>query len=206
MKKLLSLILTLALLLSIPCSAYATITERKSKEAERFLWDELSVYSPTDQITAAVLAYFWRESQYRSDAVAGWGNSLHGYGIDLCEKVTERTDKGLEDGSSRDYFLKACRKYGGYGLGQWQSPSKVEALYDFAVGYGGSIGDAELQCAFVFDNLENGYPRLWKRLKKCKSAEKAGRLLAIYYDGTKEGMYYIGYKAKQFYEKYGGDA
>ena len=80
-----------------------------------------------------MLSYFWRESQYRSDAVAGWASSLHGYGIDLCEKVTEKTDKGLADGSSRNYFVKACQKYGGYGLGQWQSKRKVEALYDSTV-------------------------------------------------------------------------
>ena len=200
MRRVISLILALLLLTT---TTEATYTARKEKGAERFLWNELSKHSPNDYTTAAILSYFWRESQYRSDAVAGWASSLHGYGIDLCDKVTTKTDKGLADGSSHDYFLTACYMYGGYGLGQWQSKSKVEALYDFAVEYGGSIGDAELQCAFILDNIENDYPRLWKRLKRCRSAEKAGRLLAIYYDGTQEGMDYIGYKAKKLFEKYG---
>lgn len=72
MKKPLSIILTLALLLFLPTQAFATITERKSKDSERFLWDELSMHSPSDVVTAGVLSYFWRESQYKSDSVTGW--------------------------------------------------------------------------------------------------------------------------------------
>jgi hypothetical protein len=86
-------------------------------EDEAWLWDELSQHSPSDVVTAAVLSYFWRESQYRSDAVAGWGMSLAGYGVDLCETVTAKTDAGLSDGSSRSWFIKKARRHGGYGLG-----------------------------------------------------------------------------------------
>lgn len=201
MRRVISLILALLLLTT---TASATYTERKGDGAEELLWEELSKHSPSDYVTAAVLSYFWRESQFRSDAVAGWASSLHGYGIDLCKKVTNKTDKGLKDGSSRDYFVKACQKYGGYGLGQWQSEKKVMALYTFAQDYEGSIGDAELQCAFVMDNLKNDYPDLWKRLKRCDDAEQAGRLIAIYYDGSPTAADYIGWKAAKFYEKYGG--
>ena len=203
MRKVISFILAMLILLAIPMAcAEPVITERKGNGVERFLWDELSVWSPSDQITAAVLAYYWRESQYRSDAVAGWGNSLAGYGIDLCAEVTSKTDAGLADGSSRAYFLKACRRYGGYGLGQWWSLSKVEALYDFAVEYGAeSIGDAQMQCAYTIASLKSN-KRLWKRLKRCDDPETAGRLVAIYYDGTVEGAAYIGYKAGRLYEEY----
>ena len=201
MRRIICLFLAL-MLMTTTASAEPVITERKGNGVERFLWDELSVWSPSDQITAAVLAYYWRESQYRSDAVAGWGNSLAGYGIDLCEEVTSKTDAGLADGSSREYFIKACRRYGGYGLGQWWSLSKVEGLYDYAIEYGAeSIGDAQMQCAYTISALQSN-KRLWKRLKKCKDPVKAGRLVAIYYDGTVEGAMYIGYKAKQFFERY----
>ena len=200
MRRIISLILAL-LLLTTTASAEPVITERKGEGVERFLWDELSVWSPTDQITAAVLAYFWRESQYRSDAVAGWGNSLAGYGIDLCEEVTSRTDKGLADGSSRDYFIRKARKHGGYGLGQWYRKDFLEDLYDFAQESGESIGSAEMQCAFVFHSLKQDKD-LWRRLKRCDDPEKAGRLVAIYYEGSPSAAPYVGYKAKQFYDKY----
>ena len=191
----------LALLLLITPAHAERVTERKSVEDEAWLWDALSQHSPSDVVTAAVLSYFWRESQYRSDAVAGWGNSLAGYGIDLCETVTEKTDAGLSDGSSRDWFIKKARRHGGYGLGQWYRASYVEDLYDFAREWGTSIGDAEMQCAFVFHSLERKED-IWKRLKRCKDPEKAGRLVAIYYDGTRTGVEYIGYKAGRLYDKY----
>ena len=198
MRKVISLILALLLLSS---TASATYTERKGDGAEQFLWDELSKHSPNDYVTAAVLSYFWRESQYRSDAVAGWASSLHGYGIDLCDKVTTKTDRGLEDGSSRDYFIRKARRHGGYGLGQWYRTSYLEDLYDYAQKSGESIGSAEMQCGFVVHSLKQN-KQLWRCLKRCKDAEKAGRLLAIYYDGSPSAADYMGYKAKVFFEKY----
>lgn len=201
MKKLLSLILTLALLLSIPCPAYATITERKSKDSERFLWDEISIHSPSDVVTASVLAYFWRESQYKSDSVTGWATLKAYQNFDLCGYVVRKTDKGLDDGSSRQWFIEAARSCGGFGLGQWYAVTYLEDLYDFASDYGTSIADARMQCAFVFHSLRQNRA-LWKRLKRCKDPAKAGRLIAIYYDGSEDGAPYMGRKAKQFYDRY----
>ena len=151
MRRCVSIILALLLLTT---TASATYTERKGNGAERFLWDELSKNSPSDYVTAAVLSYFWRESQYRSDAVAGWASSLHGYGVDLCKTITEKTDKGLSDGSSREWFIKQVRKHGGYGLGQWYRTSYLEDLYDYARESGESIGSAEMQCGFVIHSLK----------------------------------------------------
>ena len=199
MRRIISIIL--ALLLLLPITGEATYTARKEDGAAEFLWDELSKHSPSDIITAAVLSYFWRESQYRSDAVAGWGNSLAGYGIDLCEEVTSRTDKGLKDGSSRDYFIRKARKHGGYGLGQWYRKDFLKDLYDFAQESGESIGSAEMQCEFIFHSLKQDKD-LWRRLKRCDDPEKAGRLVAIYYEGSQTAAPYVGYKAKQFYNKY----
>ena len=204
MKRLISLVLAILMLGSI--CAFAEVeepkyTRRKSMKDEAWLWDELSQHSPNDYTTAAVLSYFWRESQYRSDAVAGYGSTLAGYGIDLCDKITTKTDKGLADGSSRDYFIKKARWHGGYGLGQWYALHYVEDLYDFAQLYGTSIGDARMQCAFVFYSLEQD-EWLWKKLCKCESTEEAGYFVAVLYDGSKNASEYVQYKAKKLYEKY----
>lgn len=177
------------------------ITERKSMKDEAWLWDELSKHSPSDYITAGILGYFWRESEYRSDAVAGCYISLKGTGRDLCEEMIDKIDPGLHDGSTKERFIKLTRKYGGYGLGQWLSTDYLEDFYDFASEYGTSIADAGMQCEFIFLSLSRDH-ELWHRLLKCKDAEKAGHLIAIYYDGTWGGKDYIGYRAKKAYEKY----
>ena len=188
------------MLLITPASA-EHITERKSKSDEAWLWNELSEHSPSDYVTAGVLAYFWRESQYQSDAVSGAATMMAQNGWDLCGWVRKKTDKGLKDGSSRDFFLRAVRECGGYGLGQWHSLGYLRDLYDFAAEKEASIASAEMQCEFVFHSLKQK-KRLWKRLKRCKDAERAGRLIAVFYDGSQDGADYMGAKAARLYEKY----
>ena len=204
MKKLLAFILAFTMLSGVVAFAEGgepVYTRRKSIKDEAWLWTELSEHSPNDIITAAVLSYFWRESQYRSDAVAGYNSSLHGYGRDLCQEVLDEFDPTLTEGDARKAFVKRIRKYGGYGLGQWCSRAYLEDLYDYACTYETSLGDARMQCSFIFYSLQKD-EELWKRLCKCEDPEKAGRLVGIYYDGTQSGAPYIGYKAKKLYEKY----
>ena len=128
MKRIITFILVLCIL--APSVAFAKgsdgpfYTERKNWKHEAWLWDELSMYSPNDYVTAAVLSYFWRESQYRSDAVAGYASSLAGYGIDLCKTITEKTDEGLEQPETKPAAARrvdggdgGAEDYGGYGVG-----------------------------------------------------------------------------------------
>ena len=152
-------------------------------------------------MTAGVLAYFWRESQYQSDAVSGAATIRAEQGWDLCRWVRRKTDKGLEDGSSRQWFIKTVRECGGYGLGQWHSVGYLKDLYRYARKQGTSIADAEMQCGFVFHSLwEN--KKLWRQLKRCRDAERAGRMIAVYYDGSSDAAPYMGRVAKKLYDKY----
>jgi hypothetical protein len=207
MKRLIAFLLIFSMLGSV--WAYADdgvkVTERKSKEDEAWLWKELSKHSPSDYITAGILSYFWRESQYKSDSVTGWATLRYEKGIDLCGMIRKKTDKGLSDGSSRDYFISAIRNCGGFGLGQWHSYGYLKSLYDYAREYGTSIADARMQCSFMFESLKDNED-LWRRLKHCSDPAKAGRLIAIYYDGSESGAPYMGYKAEKLYEKYHEEA
>lgn len=201
-KRLITLLLALALLFPAAPAEAAHRTKYKDKSDEAWLWIELEKHSPNAYTTAGILAYFWRESQYRSDSVSGWATIGREQGWDVCKTVRRKTDKGLADGSSRAYFLSIVWECGGYGLGQWYSAGYLEDLYDFAQNFGGSIGDAEMQCAFVFHSLRQN-KKLWRRLKRCRDAERAGRLIAIFYDGTETGADYMGRKAARLYQKYG---
>lgn len=87
------------------------------------------------------------------------------------------------DGSSKQYLCENIRwRYGGYGLGQWLS--FIDDLFDFAQEWEVSIADAEMQCAFIFDNIQKRVPKLWDQLLEVKSAREAGQLIGIFYDGT----------------------
>jgi len=198
-KRLISFTLAVVLLIT-PASAEHR-TKYKDKTDEAWLWTELSKHSPSDFVTAGVLAYFWRESQYRSDSIAGWATIQREQDWDICRTVRRKTDKGLSDGSSRSYFYSIVWECGGYGLGQWYSAGYLKDLYRYARKWGTSIGDAEMQCSFVFHSMKQN-KKLWRRLKKCKDAEMAGRLIAIYYDGSSDAAPYMGRVAKKLYDKY----
>lgn len=61
-------------------------TKIHDEESEVYIWNELSKYSPNDQITAGIMGYFWKESRMKSNAVAGWDvrNRWKGQEIDIC--------------------------------------------------------------------------------------------------------------------------
>jgi len=52
------------------------------------------------------MGYFKRESEMRSDAVAGWPLRNNRSKIDFSQDFTEKVDVGLLDGSTKDYFIE----------------------------------------------------------------------------------------------------
>mgnify|MGYP007122041607 CR=1 FL=1 len=180
-------------------------TNVHDEESETYIWNELSKHSPNDQITAGIMGYFWKESRMKSNAVAGWDvrNRWKGQEIDICEEFTTEVDSGLKRRKTKDYFKEMVSiKYGGYGLGQWLSPDYLEDLYEFARKQKTSIGDAKMQCEFIFVSLQKN-ERLWNELLDCRTAEQCGRRIGTLYDGNDEmGAEVIASAAKQYYKKF----
>ena len=182
------------------------VTEYKSEESEQYLWDTLSKYSPSDTITAGILAMFWRESFYRSDATAHWATVLKNAWYDQAADFTATIDAGLADGSTKELFIeKVHYAIGGYGLSMWYSAKLLDQFYDFAQEWGTSISDAEMQCAFAVESMK-GYEDLWEELQTIKDPALAGARIGLLYDGSSSGYGYIGSQAKILYEKYSENA
>lgn len=178
------------------------VTEYKSEEAEPFLWECLSRYSPNDAVTAGLLAMFWRESFFRSDSTAHWSEVLMASGIDQPAVFTAEVDAGLANGSTRELFVDTVHySIGGYGLGQWYGYALLESLYDFAREWGTSIADAEMQCAFAVKSLEE-FSEVWEQLVDTNDPQLAGHLIALNYDGTHSGYPFISELAEVYYKKY----
>lgn len=178
-------------------------TEHNALESEEFIWNELSKYSPSEYITAGIMGYFWRESYMRSDAVAGWPTRNLGRETDICKSFTQEVDAGLEDRSSKDYFMDMIRlHYGGYGLGQWLGVGYLEHFYEFVRERHGSIGDAAIQCEFIFESIQKN-EKLWESLLEAKNAEQCGRRIGYMYDGTgSDGANTMGSRAKVYYKRF----
>lgn len=205
MKKFIGMFLVIFLILALmPCSASAIVTEYKNEEHAQYLWDELSKYSPSDEVTAGVMGFFMRESQLKSDAVHHWSYWNQSKKIiDICKDFTEEIDAGLEDGSSKETFVcKARYIFGGFGLGQWWAEKYLEHFYDFVQEKGGSIGDADIQCEFIFESMKLN-EELWTDITQSTDPFHIGRIIGYRYDGTGElGAETIATYAQKFYERY----
>ena len=176
-------------------------TEHKADWSADYLWKELSKFSPNDKITAGVMGYFWRESFFRSDAIAGWPIFDEIQHCDSSAEFTKIVDAGLHDKSSYEYYEHHIRDvYGGYGLGQWLSPSYLSHYYEFVRERGGSIGDASLQCEFIFESMRRN-EKLWDYLLEDQTAFDCGMHIGTLYDGTYMASTIAGF-ADIFYKEY----
>ena len=188
-------------------SKTGVITQYKTKSAEDFLWKTLSEIIDNEKIVAGIMGYFKRESQMRSDAIAGWATRDKRQQVDTSQVFTQEVDAGLIDGSSKEYFIEQVSiHFGGYGLGQWLSKKYLNELYDFAQEWGTSIGDAEMQCAFMIWSIEHQTPKLWEQIKDEKDIWIIGRKIGHLYDGTGSlGAETIASLAQGYYKEYGTD-
>lgn len=152
------------------------------------------------------MGYFYRESSYNSNSVAGLYLLGPEYEKKMSQEFLEKIDEGLEDGSSKERFINETHyTHGGYGLGQWCSFIYLEPFYDFAQEWGTSIADAEMQCAFTVHSIQNHPTELWELIKDEESVEQIGRYIGIFYDGSPGGAEVMAGYAVKIYEKYGTD-
>ena len=182
------------------------ITEHRTEEAEDFLWKTLMHYFDDNElIVAGVMGYFQRESQMRSDAIAGWATRDMQSGLDTSQEFTNEIDAGLKEGTTKEQFIDQVHiQLGGYGLGQWVGLTYLSDFYDFAQKWGGSIADAEMQCAFMRYSLEYHTPELWQLIQEEDNAYIIGRKIGYLYDGTHElGAETIASYAQEYYKEYG---
>lgn len=184
MKKLVGMCLAICIFFSCvaPMAFAGEIPEAYYDEEQ--IWNWLSEWSPSDNITAGIMGFFYRESRLKPDSVAGWPARDIGLDESVCKTFTEFIDKGLVDGSTRDIFIETVNiHFGGYGLGQWSSIPYLEHFYDFMAEKGTSIGDPKLQCEFIFESLKRN-EALWEELLQCEKALQCGRRIGYRYDGT----------------------
>ena len=185
------------------------ITECKTEESEQFLWNTLMKYlDGNEKVVAGVMGYFRRESGLRSDAIQNWHWRDAAEERDSCAWYTQEIDKGLKNKSTREKFIKDddkhLRRLGGYGLGQWYAELYLEAFYDFAHSWGTSIGDAEMQCAFMVWSLQQQKTPIWLDIKDEQNIYTVGRKLAYGYDGASDvSVHMIMEYAAEYYKKYG---
>lgn len=163
------------------------ITERNPSfdgESAEIIWNLCLKYSDDEQLIASIMGAMLRESSFKSNSIAGW-HMIKYENPNICEEFTATMDKGLNDKSTKEEFIQEVKyHYGGYGLMQWSSKNCLELLYDFASEWNTSLSDAEMQCAFVFYDLENHHPEVINELKDKNTVRNIALVIGCGYEGT----------------------
>lgn len=192
MKRLICIALA-CMLISTPCACATSVKDDWQYNAD-ILMDELKTYCDSEIACCAIIAMFYKESQFQSNAQGGWiylngqphkGESIVDMRHRLNAEWTEHIDAGLADGTTRQEFIdKTCNRTGGYGLCQWLGEEYLGDLYDYAAGLEMSVGSHELQVAYTVYSIQEHRPKLWQALQGETDPYNAGLLVGRYYEGT----------------------
>ena len=88
----------------------------------------------------------------------------------------------------------------GYGLAQWTYWSRKQALLEFAILKGTSIGDARMQCEFLMKELRENYPAVLTILKGATSVRQASDAVLLWFERPKDQSEKVQIKRAQYGE------
>lgn len=141
-----------------------------------------------------LMANIFAESGFRSNNLQNSYEKKFGLNDD---QYTAKVDDGSYDNFVRD---KA-----GYGLAQWTFWSRKQALYDFIKSKGASIGDFDLQCQYLWNELQ-GYKSVMNVLNNATSLRQASDVVLLEYEKPADKSEAVQLKrfgyAEDLYNKY----
>ena len=154
----------------MPITALQTL-KRKDKTVDnaKRIWDILGKADFSDCGKAGILANIRAESALQSDNVQDSGNRR----LDMTDaEYTAAVDNGTYCNFVKDSI--------GYGLCQWTYWSRKQALRDFAKARGCSVGNLDMQVAFMLQEFKSY--GIYDRLKHATSVADATRCMMIEYE------------------------
>lgn len=135
----------------------------------QFIWNYLTTHGFTKAGAAGMLACIWGESTFDPICCQGQSSSYR-------QTYTRRVDSGV---ISRSTFMYHG---GGYGLCQWTSSGRKRNLYDFAKNRKVSIGNLEMQCAFIIHETKSSYKHVYRVCTTTKSPSYAAEYVLLQYE------------------------
>ena len=110
------------------------------------------------------------------------------------ESYTLAVDAGTYDNFVRDSA--------GYGLAQWTYWSRKQNMLDYASKQKKSIGDLEMQLAFLFEELSKSYPTVLAKLKSARSVKSASDTVLTEYERPADQGSAVKAKRTEYGQKY----
>ena len=175
----------------------ATTEPAAATDNEKAIWDYLYGKIGNACGVAGLMGNLYAESALRPN------NLQNTYEKKLGLSDTQYTAK-VDDGSYTNFVKDSA----GYGLAQWTYWSRKQALQEYAKASGKSIGDLDMQLAFIWKELSEGYKALLKTLQTATSVKDASTAVLTQYErpadqGASVQAKRAGY-GQTYYDKYAG--
>ena len=157
---------------------------------EEKIWTYLKVQGCTDAGAAGLMGNLFAESNLKSNNLQNNYEKKLGYTDDA---YTRAVDSGT--------YTNFVRDSAGYGLAQWTHWSRKEALLNFAKSNKMSIGDLDMQLAFLIKELKASFKTVWNTLIATDSVKEASDIVLLKFErpadqseAAKERRYQYGMK------------
>lgn len=138
---------------------------------EKTIWDKLIASGMTKAGTAGLMGNLYAESALNPKNLQQTYEKSLGYTDD---SYTSAVDSGKYTN-----FVRDCA---GYGLAQWTFWTRKQALLNYANDNGVSVGDLNMQVAFLIKELKTGYSAVWKILCTASDVKTASDAVMCQYE------------------------
>ena len=141
------------------------------KTNEEKIWNYLTAAGMTACGAAGLMGNLYAESGLIPTNLQNTYEKKLGY---TDAAYTAAVDSGAYDNFAKDSA--------GYGLAQWTYHTRKAALLAFAKAAGKSIGDLEMQLAFLMDELARSFPTVLNTLKSTASVRTASDIVLLKFE------------------------
>ena len=165
-------------------------------DTESTIWEFLTGKGLNAYAVAGLMGNLYAESGLAAN------NLQNSYSTKLGMSDEEYT-AAVDNGSYTNFVHDSA----GYGLAQWTYYSRKQALYDYAKAAGASIGNLDMQLAFLWQELQ-GYKSVMEKLTAATSVRAASDAVLLGYEKPADQSEAVQEKraeyGQSFYNKYAG--
>ena len=163
------------------------------EQIARKIWKYFTSKGWSDEGVAGLLGNIEKESYVQCVIVQG---DLHDPKFKKSIAYTEAADSAETEAEMKKCFIRDSK---GYGLCQWTYHTRKRGLLNYARSLGKSVGDPDVQIAFLFEELEGGKNAIHiltkkgmlKKVKNATSVKEATDIILLYFEAPAAVQTYL---------------
>lgn len=163
------------------------------EQIARKIWKYFTSKGWSDEGVAGLLGNIEKESYVQCVIVQG---DLHDPKFKKSIAYTEAADSAETEAEMKKCFIRDSK---GYGLCQWTYYTRKRGLLNYARSLGKSVGDPDVQIAFLFEELEGGKNAIHiltkkgmlKKVKNATSVKEATDIILLYFEAPAAVQTYL---------------